>query len=207
MANLWSSAAAAKTTRLKRPLSTSFAWLYLGRQKLKLSPFISLLRQELAKRLLANASQKSLLKLTKKNSRTAAKYLDHIWMQYGIQSLQLPLATFQKVIMQHRTSINFLLRPFLKSRHTSRNLGKIMEHSIKQALMPERLFNKRNWPCLKNHNCSLERNYYKSTRVKKNVLILEERTRWYVTCKTLPQNSIKRLLIIGMDTSSLKLIL
>ena len=30
-------------------------------------------------------------------------------MQYGIQSLQLPLATFQKVIMQHRTSINFLL--------------------------------------------------------------------------------------------------
>ena len=50
-----------------------------------------------------------LLKLTKKICRTTAKYLDHIWMQYGIQSLQLPLATFQKVIMQHRTSINFLL--------------------------------------------------------------------------------------------------
>ena len=131
--------AARPKNTLKRPLSTSFAWLYLGRQKLKLSPFISLLRQELAKRLLANASQKSLLKLTKKNSRTAAKYLDHIWMQYGIQSLQLPLATFQKVIMQHRTSINFLLRPFLKSRHTSRNLGKIMEQSIKQAL-PENDF-------------------------------------------------------------------
>ena len=81
-----------------------------------------------------------LLKLTKKKiCRTTAKYLDHIWMQYGIQSLQLPLATFQKVIMQHRTSINFLLQPFLKSRHTSRNLGKIMEQSIKQAL-PENDF-------------------------------------------------------------------
>ena len=106
----------------------------LGRQKLKLSPFISLLRQEQRGCLLANASQKapppSEIDQKKKFVEPQQNILTIFGCNMEFKACNYHLLLFKKSSCSTAPALIFCW-PFLKSGHTSRNLGKIMEHNIK----------------------------------------------------------------------------
>ena len=105
----------------------------LGRQKLKLSPFISLLRQEQRGCLLANASQKAPPPSEidqKKFVEPQQNILTIFGCNMEFKACNYHLLLFKKSSCSTAPALIFCW-PFLKSGHTSRNLGKIMEHNIK----------------------------------------------------------------------------